>query len=89
MQNSKNNHIVWLRKGLVTILQSKIAARPCNLDCSGNPFGFSQKIGAESPVFGAASRAGHNFAQQNCCPPLRPAKNAPKFLIFPGKLFKN
>jgi hypothetical protein len=44
----------WARKGLVAILLRKIAARPCNLDCSGNPFGFSQKIGAKSPVFGAS-----------------------------------
>jgi hypothetical protein len=27
-----------LRKGLVAILLCKIAARPCVLDCSGNPF---------------------------------------------------
>jgi hypothetical protein len=37
------------RKGLVAILLRKIAARPCNLDCSGNPFGFLPKDWSEKP----------------------------------------
>jgi hypothetical protein len=36
----------WARKGLVTILRSKIVARPCNLDCSGNP-GFCRREAAK------------------------------------------
>jgi hypothetical protein len=39
-----------------------------------------KKIEADSPVFGV-KRAGRNFAQQNCCSLLSPAKNAPKFRI--------
>jgi hypothetical protein len=47
------------RKGLVAILQSKIAARPCNLDCSGNPAGFAwanPRNCSEKPGFFAVIR---------------------------------
>jgi hypothetical protein len=33
-----------MRKGLVAILLRKIAARPCILDCSGNPFGAAKRL---------------------------------------------
>jgi hypothetical protein len=54
------------REGLVIILLCKIIARPCSLDCSGNPFCPPQadkKIEAESPA------------------PARSAGDTPKFFF--------
>jgi hypothetical protein len=50
-------------------------------DCSGNPFGFSQKIGAESPVFLAPDPEGPK-APKKCAKGDRKKVNALDILAF-------